>query len=219
MCRGSLLVSSGATTCVSGSPHQYECQHTHLCPPLSGTRPRRQMCSFTRSSGSLGSCMWCTEHTITLHLRQLLSSGAFSLPTFGDIRWFLVPFYKTVHVIKMGLKVVWLQWILRFYLASRTEDAAPRSAADVSPASSAAAGPGGKVSFLNSLQTLSSGPFLLSTSPWSFFFLLIAEKRAGLCFKKKKKKLRGVLIWGMSALPCSPDLERVPSKAGQCINI
>lgn len=70
-------------------------------------------------------------------------------------------------------------------------------------------------------ETQSPGPFLLSTSPLKFFFL-IAEKRAGLCFKKKKRKKKRrefFLIWGMSALPCSPALERVPSRAGQCINI
>lgn len=63
LCCGSLLlVSSGAKTCAFGSPHRYWCQHASV-PPLCRTGPRRQMRSFTRSSGrgSSGSRMYRTQ--------------------------------------------------------------------------------------------------------------------------------------------------------------
>lgn len=59
-----------------------------------------------------------------------------------------------------------------------------------------------------------------SQLPLEVFFLRLVAEKSRIVLKKKEKKLRGVgLILGMSALPCSPDLERVPSRAGQCINI
>lgn len=121
------------------------------------------------------------------------------------------------------------QWMLLFQLTKR-EETAPRllllcsreqwlNGCRVIPASSAEPGLEEKCRLWIQRRDTELWPLSLLNFPLEVFSL-IAEKRAGLCFSKKKKKKReGVLIWGMSALPCSPALERVPSRARQCINI
>lgn len=122
------------------------------------------------------------------------------------------------------------QWMLLFQLTKR-EETAPRrlllysreqwlNGCCVIPASSAEPGLEEKCRLWIQRRDAELWPLSHLNFPLEVFSL-IAEKRAGLCFskKKKKKEREGVLIWGMSALPCSPALERVPSRARQCINI